>query len=124
MSSFAVNQLFISGRHKKTTTFLVTQNLFIPGAKYGRNISLNASYILLFRTRDFGQLAVLSRQIFGTKRSGFLESAYRQAINTHGYLLIDCSPSQKVEEVRFRSGVFSDCPKTYLPEKHDSETLA
>jgi hypothetical protein len=116
MNSSVVNQLFISGRHKKATIFLTTQNRFVPGAKYGRNISLNASFIVLFRSRDIGQITALSRQLFGSTRGGFLESAYSQAIKDHGYLLIDCSPSQKVEEVKFRSDVFSSSPTVYIPK--------
>jgi Cdc6-like AAA superfamily ATPase len=118
MSSKTVSQLFFSGRHKKATVFLTTQNLFFTGTKYGRNISLNASFIVLFYTRDKRQIKTLSQQILGSDQDGFLQSAYEDAVINYGYLLIDCSSSQKVEEVRFRSNVFSESIVIYIPKNH------
>jgi hypothetical protein len=116
MNSLAVNQLFISGRHKKATTFLSTQNLFPAGTKYARNISLNANFIVLFSSRDKTQIKALSQQMLGTNKNGFLQAAYEDAVKKHGYLLIDCSPQQKVEELRFRTNVINGATIVYIPK--------
>ena len=118
-SSPVVQQLFISGRHKKATVMLTTQNLFPPGSKYARTISLNASYIILFRSRDVNQIKVLSRQLLGSSKDSFLETAFNDAIKNFGYLVIDCSPRQQVDEVRYRTDIFNEQPTVYLPKRTD-----
>ena len=116
-SSLAVQQLFISGRHKKVTVFLTTQNLFPPGAKHARTISLNACYIVLFRSRDKNQIKILARQLLGSDKKGFLEAAVDDAIKLSGYLLIDCSPQQEIDEIRYRTSVFQAQPVVYIPKQ-------
>lgn len=117
-SSETVKQLFISGRHKKCSIFLTTQNLFPPGTKHARTISLNANYLVLFKSRDLNQIKILSSQLLGEKNSSFLSEAFEDAIKRHGYLLIDCSCiSDPTEFLRFRSGIFDPLPVIYLPKK-------
>ena len=117
-SSDTVKQLFISGRHKKCSIFLSTQNLFPPGTKHARTISLNANYLVLFKSRDLNQIKILSSQLLGEKNSSFLSEAFEDAIKRHGYLLIDCSCiSDPTEFLRFRSGIFDSLPVIYLPKK-------
>lgn len=116
-SSETVKQLFISGRHKRCRIFLTTQNLFPPSTKYARTISLNANYLVLFKSRDFNQIKILSNQLLGTKSSSFLSEAYDDSIKRFGYLLIDCSSiTEQAEVVRFRSNIFSSEPVVYVPK--------
>jgi hypothetical protein len=60
-----IERLFlIDSHHIGFSVFLVTQNLFCAG-KCMRNISLNSSYILLFKSlRARNQVQVLNNQIF------------------------------------------------------------
>lgn len=107
-ASEEIKQIFVSGRHRNITVFLTSQNIFPAGGRHARNISLNANYIVLFRTRDLNQLNVLSRQIFGKKL--LIQEAYTDAIvrNNFRYLVIDCSSHHNQEEIRLRTNVFGE----------------
>lgn len=45
-----VSKIFCEGRHRKIGIILITQNLF-PPYRCARNISINASYIVLYRNK-------------------------------------------------------------------------
>jgi hypothetical protein len=109
-NSEQIKQVFVSGRHRNITVFLTSQNVFPPGGKHARNITLNANYIVIFRTRDLNQLSVLSRQIFGHKT--LIQEAYTDAVvrNQYRYLIVDCSSHHNVEGVRLRTNVFGEQP--------------
>jgi hypothetical protein len=107
--SEAVRNCFTSGRHRNITSFITTQNLF-AGGKYARSISLNANYLVIFKTRDLQQLQIISKQIFGDKKGDFLRAAYKDGIANYNYLIIDCSPHHNNEEIRVRTNVFSELP--------------
>lgn len=107
-NSNTVKQLFISGRHRNATVIMTTQNIFPAGTKHARTISLNANYIVLFRTRDLSQLGILSRQALGESRKGFLEAAFLDATKPRGgYLLLDLSAAQSNDALRVRTNVLS-----------------
>ena len=97
----ALNDSFIAdlftreSHHRNLTVFLILQNLFHQG-KYGRDISLNTHYFVLFKNpRDKFQVKLLGRQLGMEKK---LEAAYESATQTpFSYLLIDLSPSADSE---------------------------
>ena len=67
------------------------QNLFHQG-KYGRDVSLNTHYFILFKNmRDTNQIKVLGNQL-GIRTK--LENVYKDATKEpFSYVLIDISPS-------------------------------
>ncbi|GFV56651.1 uncharacterized protein TNCV_4283141 [Trichonephila clavipes] len=74
-----ISQMFTMGsHHKKNSIVLITQNLF-PRVKSMRDISLNAHYIILFRSnRDVSQDACFGGQAF-SGRSKFFMDPYKEA---------------------------------------------
>lgn len=95
----------ICSHHMQLTIIFVSQNLF-PQSKNMRVISLNTSYIALFRNpRDQNQIGVLGTQM-GDRQT--LLEAYNDATKQQfNYLFIDLTPSCKHEH-RFRTGIFPD----------------
>lgn len=99
--------------HRNMSVIFITQNLF-HGNKHMRTISLNASYIVLFKNpRDVNQIGFLARQMFPPKQSQFLQEAFRDATAIpYGYLFIDLK--QETEELlRIRTGIFPN-EKSYI----------
>ena len=59
-----------------------------------RNISLNAHYIVLFKsTRDKQQISMLARQINPGKVQEFMRSYEDATRRPHGYLILDLKPT-------------------------------
>lgn len=113
-SNHVIVDLFTKGsHHKNISVFFITQNLFHKGA-YARDISLNASYIVLFKNpRDRAQIQHLARQVY-PEDPKFLKEAYQDATTKpFGYLMIDCKQSTE-DEFRFRTGIFPDDPYQYI----------
>ena len=103
--------------HRNLSICYIVQNVFNKG-KSNRSISLNASYIVLFKNpRDKQQLSVIARQMYPTKTRFFME-AYDDAVGKpYGYLLIDLKTTT-TEEYRLRTGIFPpDLPVVYIPKK-------
>lgn len=93
--------------HMNLSLITVYHNLFHQG-KYARNISLNTTYLVLFRNlRDSSQIVYLGHQLF-PGRKGHLLQAYEDATRERGYLLIDLSPIIVDERLRLRTNIFSD----------------
>ena len=92
------------GHHRNASIVYITQNLF-QQSKAHRTISLNAHYLVLFKSpRDKSQVQVLAKQL-GTP---WLNYAYDDAtLSPHGYVLIDLKPSTP-DEFRFRTDLFHD----------------
>ena len=77
--------------HLKITTFLILQNLF-PRQKVARDISLQASHVIIFfNRRDKQQFSTFARQ-YSPKNYKHLLEAYRLLEDQHLYLWFDCSP--------------------------------
>ena len=79
--------LFTKGsHHKNISVMFITQNIFHKST-HSRDISLNASYIVLFKNpRDRAQIQHLVRQIY-PEDSKFLQEAYQDATaKGHGYI--------------------------------------
>jgi len=90
------------GHHRNASIVYITQNLF-QQSKAHRTISLNAHYVVLFKSpRDKSQVQVLAKQL----GSPWLNYAYDDATQTpHEYLLIDLKPTTP-DYLRFRANIF------------------
>ncbi|KAI8480136.1 Alpha-ketoglutarate-dependent dioxygenase alkB 2 [Branchiostoma belcheri] len=108
-----VTKLFTrASRHRGISVFLLVQNLFYQGL---RTISLNSSYIVLFKSpRDQSMVTTLAKQMF-PGHSKFLQECYEDAVNkkTHGHLFLDLHP-ESPNELRVRSGMLTSQPYVYL----------
>ena len=101
-----ISSLFTRGSHHKNLSIvLIVQNLFHQN-KHFRTISLNSSYLVVFKTpRDSAQIEHLARQMF-PKRSDVVRDAYSKATSRpHGYLLIDLKQSTP-DVARLRTNIF------------------
>ena len=104
-SSFIANLFSRESHHKNLSVFLVLQKFFHQG-KYGRDISLNSHYLILFRNkRDKNIIKILGTQIGLGKE---LENVYLDATNEpYGYIMIDLTPSTDSTYI-LRSHIFPD----------------
>ena len=121
-NSNEIANLFTRGmHHKKLSVLLLVQNIFYQGKK-AREISLNCSYITLFKNpRDSSQINTLARQIFPGKQR-FLQDAYIKATECpHGYLLIDLT-QHTPEELRVMTNIFPVQVFHYFIPLPDRET--
>ena len=92
---------FIHGRHSRLSVILVTHNIFYSKGKYTREITLNASHIILMKLRDLNQISILATQIFGKSNKVLETYKYIQSKYKFGHLLIDLSiNSSKQTELR------------------------
>ena len=100
--------------HRNCSIIFITQNIFQRASSHMRTMSLNASYLMLFRNvRDVQQIATLARQMYPKGQSKFLVEAFEDATSeNYGYLFIDLR--QETSDVaRIRTGIFPD-EKTYI----------
>jgi hypothetical protein len=76
-----------------------------------RNISLNAHYIVLFKSpRDKQQISMLARQINPGKVQEFMRSYEDATSRPHGYLMLDLKPTT----------IKNDSRPTYFPARLQS----
>ena len=104
--SALVTRLFTKGsHHKNLSVIFITQNLFYASKEF-RTISLNASYICLFKSaRDKSQIIHLAKQMY-PGQSKFMQESYNDATSApHGYLFIDLKPLTP-EKMRLRTNIF------------------
>ena len=97
----------VLSHHANITFFLITQNLF-PKNKFYRDISLNSTYIVIFKNpRDLSQISVFARQ-FGSRKYKEILNAYREATEKpFSYIFFD--NHQKTEDrFRIKSDIFGD----------------
>ena len=102
--------------HRSVSVIYITQNVFHKG-KQSRTISLNAHYMVLFKSpRDAGQIGVLGRQLY-PENSKFLVAAFKDATSMpHSYLLLDLRP-ETGEKYRVRANIFNGEKQiVYLPK--------
>jgi hypothetical protein len=111
-----INLLFtVHSHHKHITCIFLTQNIYAKG-KYARNITLNCSYIVLFKnSRDSSQIRRFASQV-APGNVPFVMSAYNNATSyKHGYLLVDLTPTIP-DEYRYRTKIFpGEETQLYLP---------
>ncbi|XP_069506232.1 uncharacterized protein [Ambystoma mexicanum] len=100
--------------HRNLSICYIVQNLFYRG-KGNRSITLNASYIVLFKNpRDKHQLTVLARQMYPGNTRFFMEAFEDATLKPYGYLLVDLK-TNTLEDYRLRTGVFPpDIPVVYV----------
>ena len=100
-----VENLFTNGRHLNLAVVFVSQNLFYAGKKC-RTISLNSTYIVVFKDpRDQTQICLLVCQTFPSK-SKFLQAAYEEETeDPYLYLFLDFHPNSP-EFARVRGNIF------------------
>ena len=113
-----MTQLFTKGRHDNLSIIFIVHNLFYQG-KEMRNVSLNASYIVVFRSpRDKTQIMNLAKQMY-PGNSKFMLEAYENATEKpYGYLVIDLR-SNTPEEFRLRTNIFPGDPQQYAYVRRD-----
>jgi hypothetical protein len=89
-----IADLFTKGRrHRNLSIIYIVQNIFYQG-KEMRNISLNAHYIVLFKSpRDKQQISMLARQVNPGKVQEFMRSYEDVTSRPHGYLVLDLKPT-------------------------------
>ena len=89
-----IADLFTKGSHHRNLSIIyIIQNIFHQG-KEMRNISLNAHYIVLFKSpRDKQQISMLARQINPGKVQEFMRSYEDATSRPHGYLMLDLKPT-------------------------------
>ena len=64
-----------------------------------RNISLNAHYIVLFKSpRDRQQISILARQVNHGRVQEFMKSYDKATSRPHGYLMLDLKPTTDDEQ--------------------------
>ena len=98
------DQIFTTASHHlDMTVVFISQNLF-PQGKNMRNIALNLTYIVLFRSpRDVNQVGVLGSQL--GERKNFLAAYIDSTKSPYGYLTLDFTP-KCIEELRWRTNIF------------------
>ena len=96
-----IADLFTRGSHHRNLSVIyIVQNIFHQG-KEMRNISLNAHYIVLFKSpRDKQQVSMLARQVNPGKVQEFM-AVYEEATSRpHGYLMLDLKPTTDDQQRR------------------------
>lgn len=99
-----VNIFSILCHHTNSVVILLTQNIFSKNKAF-RDISLNASYVMLFKNpRDSSVIVNFARQ-FSPGNNGYIVEAYKDATRkAYSYLLFDLHQSTP-EEIRVRSNI-------------------
>lgn len=108
--------VFTKGRHKNISVMLLTQNLFHQ-SQYARDISLNATYICLFKNpRDPSQFNHLCRQIYPTDPRALLE-VYKQIMREkYSHIFLDFA-QETPDLLRIKSDIFDPLPSVYVPNE-------
>lgn len=98
------DQIFTTASHHlDMTVMFISQNLF-PQGKNMRNVALNLTYIVLFRSpRDVNQVGVLGSQLGNRKK--FLTAYNDFTKKPYGYMTLDFTPMCP-EELRWRTSIF------------------
>lgn len=97
----------VLSHHCNITIFLLSQNLF-PKNPVFRDISLNATYIVVFKNpRDSSQIAAFARQ-FRPGKNQFIVKVYEAATEKpYSYLFFD-NHQTTPDLIRIRSDIFND----------------
>lgn len=121
-SSDTVSSIFTQGRNRKLSIFLLSQNLFPPYAK-ARNISLNASHIIVFRNlRDSSSIGHLARQVFNSHSKSFCDLFINNVSQPFAHLLFDFSTENNANFLRYRENILNKYPIIYSNDETISES--
>lgn len=117
----SVEKIFTrNSHHRNLSVIFLTQNLY-QKSPHMRTMSLNASYIVLFKNpRDVNQIGVLARQMY-SRDSSFLVQAFSDATATpYSYLFLDLR-QETLALLRVRTGIFpNEVPYIYVPKREAS----
>ena len=93
--------------HINLTVFLLTQNLF-PKSSAWRDISLNSTYIMIFKNpRDSSQISLFARQ-YAPGKSKILTDIFSHATaSPYTFLMFD-NHQETPDPVRIRSNIFGE----------------
>lgn len=97
----------VLSHHTNSVVILLTQNIF-PKKNLFRDISLNSTYIVLFKNpRDKSQISNFAKQ-FAPGKNGYIVEAFREATKrAYSYLLFDFEQNTP-ESIRVRSQVLPE----------------
>ena len=100
--------LFTKGSHHRNLSVLcLVQNLYYHGRE-NRTMSLNSSYLILFKNaRDEQQVMTLSRQICPGNSQRMMQIYKSATEKPYGYLVIDLKPGTS-DSCRFQANVLED----------------
>jgi hypothetical protein len=120
--SKSVSTLFSRGMHHlNISVILLLQNIFHQGVVM-RDISLNASYIILIKNpRDSRQVMTLAQQIFPMNPKYLTEAYSLATTRPHGYLIINLT-QRVADDRRLYTNIFpGEFYHPYIPvkEKHN-----
>jgi hypothetical protein len=96
-----IADLFTKGSHHRNLSIIyIVQNIFHQG-KEMRNISLNAHYIVLFKSpRDKQQISILARQVNPGRVQESTRSYEDATSRPHGYLMLDLKPTDDQQRLK------------------------
>ena len=108
-NSETVLSYFTRGRHKNLSVILLCQNIFFGKGKYCRDITLQATHIIILKLRDISQVQVIARQIYGKGAAHKVLEVYKYIINKYkwSHLLIDVS-QMSISDTELRSNIVND----------------
>ena len=89
-----IADLFTKGSdHRNLSIISIVHNIFHQGKKM-RSISLNAHYIVLFKSpRDKQQISMLARQVNRGRVRELMRSYEDATSRPHGHLMLDLKPT-------------------------------
>lgn len=105
--------------HTNSVVILLTQNIFSKNI-YFRDISLNSTYVILFKNpRDSLQIVNFARQ-FSPGKNPYIVQAYKEATKSaYSYLLFDLHQSTR-DDLRVRSNVLPGAHLCIYKKKGES----
>jgi hypothetical protein len=117
-----IADLFTKGSHHRNLSIIyIVQNIFHHG-KEMRNVSLNAHYIVLFKSpRDKQHISMLARQVNPGKVQEFMRSYEDATSRPHGYLMLDLKTTDDQQTTQDQRTSRRDC-KVYTKTVVSSTT--
>ena len=83
-------EIFVRGRHLNISCIFITQNLFLNNNEF-RQISLNATHIIVLRNRDEKQIICFARSFLSDDKIKKFLTLYKKVVTKekHQHLLVD-----------------------------------
>ena len=125
LDSKQVAELYFEGSHHMSVSVcILLQNLF-HGGKMGRTISLNCSYLILFKNpRDKLQITTLGRQMYPTNWRSFVNTYEKVTSQPYTYLIVDLKQDTP-ESQRLKGNLKNPITQEVVTNKTDTaETQA
>ena len=95
--------------HRNISVMYIVQNLF-----HHRTISLNAHYMVLFKTlTDVSQTMALAHKMYPRRTQFFLEAYAQATTRPYGYMVIDMKQNTP-DILRLRTFIFPGEQKAYV----------